>query len=121
MSEVCEERTDGTDMSQEFVGEEIVVQTSSGDGMPVSFVWRKHKYDVDSVLKVWQDWGFPLGRAPKRQAWRARRHRNCYLLASEGRTFEVYRERGKAEVWVLLKAAEKGASSERSGLSETGP
>jgi hypothetical protein len=105
---------------REFIGEEIAVETSSKDMMPVSFVWRKREYIVDSVLRVWQDWGLPLHCAPKRQAWRARRHRNCYLLVSEGRLFELYRERGKDQVWVLLNTEEKGASGERSSLSETG-
>lgn len=101
-----------------FIGEEITVETSSENGMPVSFVWRGRKYAVDRILKVWQDWNFPLGRAPRRQAWRARRHRNCYVLTSGGREFEIYREREGDGVWVLLRAAEKGAGSEHSGMSE---
>lgn len=103
-----------------FIGEEIIVEMSPDTRMPVSFVWRDRKYSVDSVVKVWQDWGFALGRAPQRQAWRARRHRNCYILISEGTTFEVYRERKGNEVWVLLRAGEKGASSEHSSMSQAG-
>jgi hypothetical protein len=108
-------------LSYEFIGEGIAVQTSNDDAMPVSFVWRKREYKVDRVLRAWQDWSFPLGRAPRRQAWRARKHRNYYRLVSDGLVFEVYRDRGANEAWVLLKVSEKGAASESSGLLETGP
>lgn len=107
-------------MSKEFVGERIEVETSSRDGMPVSFVWRGRKYAIDSIEGVWQDWGFPLGRAPRKQGWRARKHRNCYVLASKGRGFEVYRDRRRSNAWILLKTWEKGVTGEYSGLPETG-
>ena len=106
-------------MADRFVGMKIVVKTSEEDGMPVSFMWRGQIYQVDSVERAWQDWGFPLDRAPRRQAWRARRHRNSYVVSSEGRSFEIYRDRGGKGGWMLLKIFQKGEDCERSSVSET--
>ena len=107
-------------MADRFVGTKIVVKTSEEDGMPVSFIWRGKTYRVDKVERVWQDWGFPLGRAPRRQAWRARRHRNFYVVSSESESFEICRDRGKKGGWVLLKIFQKGENGERSSVFETG-
>lgn len=107
-------------MAERFVGKKIVVKTSREDGMPVSFIWRGQTYRVDDVERVWQDWGFPLGRAPRRQAWRARRHRNLYVVSSGGKSFEICRDRGEKGGWILLKIFQKGESCERSSVPETG-
>lgn len=107
-------------MAEKFVGKKIEVETSEEDGMPVSFIWGGQIYHVDNVERVWQDWGFPLGRAPRRQAWRARRHRNFYLVSSENKSFEICMDRGKKGGWILLKILQKGENGERSSVSETG-
>lgn len=107
-------------MSGRFVGEEIQVETSEEDGMPVSFAWRGRRYRVVEVLRAWQDWGFPLNRALSKQSWRVRRHRNCYIVSSVEARFEIYRERGPKKSWILLKTYVKGESIEHGGVSETG-
>ncbi len=99
-------------MNERFVGEAITVEKSTSDGVPISFTWKKKRYAIDAILKAWQDWGFPLDRPPRRQAWRARRHRNCYLVSSGDMAFEIYRDRDATERWVLLRVKEKGASGE---------
>ena len=91
-----------------FIDEKIDVTVSEEDGMPTSMSWRGRSYEVDEVVRVWQDWGFPLGRAPRKQAWRARRHRNCYVVRSADLFFEIYRDRGPKGGWILLKRLEKG-------------
>jgi len=108
-------------MPGRFVGEEILVETSGEDGMPVSFLWHGRTYKVDEVLRVWQDWGFSLDRAPRKQSWRARRHRNCYIVSSGEGRFEIYRDRGPKGGWTLLKTFGKGERVEHGGVSETGP
>lgn len=107
-------------MAKTFVGKKISVETSEEDGMPVSFTWRGQTYRVENVERAWQDWGFPLGRGPRRQAWRARRHRNLYVVSSQGESFEICRDRGKKGGWILLKTFRKGENGERSSVLETG-
>jgi hypothetical protein len=97
---------------ERFIGEKIAVDRSTADGALTSFTWRRQRYAVDAILRVWQDWGFPLDRPPKKQAWRARKHRNCYLVSSGEREFEIYQERGAIERWILLTVKEKGANGE---------
>jgi hypothetical protein len=103
-----------------FVSEEVDIEISESDGAPASFIWRGRTYGVDRVLKMWHDWGFPLGLPPKRQAWRMRRHRNHYLVSSGNETFELYRDRAKNDCWILLEVSGKGDESERSSMFETG-
>ncbi len=86
-----------------FIDEEIKVQP--GECYPELnwFDWRGKKHEVAKVSETWQDYGFAGWM--KKPRWWQRRHKNFYRIETkEGRTFEIYCDRGsKKRVWVLLK------------------
>jgi len=77
----------------QMYSEEIVVKCEGEPSRPVSFKWRDEHFQIERILKSWQDWGFPAG-APRRKNWRLRRHRNYFKVCSKGgRVFEIYLDR----------------------------
>ncbi len=82
--------------------EEIEVQCEGNVAQPISFTWRDEEFHIQSILRSWQDFRFPSG-APRKKTWRLRRHRNYFVVRThEGRTFEIYLDRGASErTWVL--------------------
>jgi len=88
----------------EVYSERIQVQCEGEPSRPVSFKWRKKEYQIEEILKSWQDWGFP-GGSPPRKNWRLRRHRTYYKVRAEStRFFEIYMDRKKPEpIWVIYR------------------
>jgi hypothetical protein len=90
----------------QFIDKELKrVQTVKG-GEPQAFEWEGHVFQVESILKQWQD--FDHSPLSPQKNWRTRKHRNVYqVLTQTGRSFELYCDRGtKMESrrhWVLLK------------------
>lgn len=76
----------------QLYSETIEVTREGEPSRPVSFKWRKKEYQIEEILKSWQDWGFPGGSPPRRN-WRLRRHRTYYKVRAEDtRIFEIYGE-----------------------------
>jgi hypothetical protein len=90
-------------VSEHFIGEEIEVQNGACYPGLESFRWRGDTYQVRKVVGAWQDYGFAGWM--KRPRWWQRRHKNFYRIETrEGRTFELYCDRGsKRMTWVLVK------------------
>jgi hypothetical protein len=84
--------------------EEIQVECEGESSRPICFTWRGKAFRIESILRTWQDYGFPAG-APRRKNWRMRRHRNYFLVRAEGgRMFEIYLDRkGPVLRWVLYR------------------
>jgi hypothetical protein len=84
--------------------EEIEVECEGGVARPVVFTWRGQVFHIEKILRGWQDFRFPAG-APRKKTWRLRRHRNYFAVrTAEGRTFEIYLDRGSAgPTWVLYR------------------
>ncbi len=92
----------------EFVCERVEVRVDEETSDPVQILWRGRWYGVKRVVQRWHDWGFPLGRSPRRQGWRVRRHRNYYVLECEGGDrFELYCDRSvrgrRSAAWFLSR------------------
>lgn len=93
-------------MSVSFIDRELKkVQTAAG-GEPQAFEWEGEVFEIEKIIKQWQDFDYsPL--APQKN-WRTRRHRNVYqVLTRTGRSFELYCDRGtklgSRRQWMLFK------------------
>ncbi|MEW6687262.1 MAG: DUF6504 family protein [Candidatus Edwardsbacteria bacterium] len=103
-------------MNHRFICEKIKVQKDEDAINPTSFRWRDKEYRIIEIERKWQDFGYALGRPPKKQSWRARHHRNYYRVKTEsGERFEIYFDRGTKRpvrrrfggqegVWILAEA-----------------
>jgi hydroxyacylglutathione hydrolase len=91
------------DMVQ-FVDEPIAVEYGGARFGPRSLTWRSRVYQVEEVLREWQDFHTPA-YADHARGWLHRRHRNYYLVRAAGEeVLEVYLDRaGGQRTWVLLK------------------
>ncbi len=88
----------------QFVDEPIAVEYDSARFGPRSLVWRSRQYQVEEILRVWQDFHTPA-YADHARGWLHRRHRNYYVVRTMGgAVLEVYLDRaGGLRTWVLLK------------------
>ncbi|NQT82376.1 hypothetical protein HQ563_05095 [bacterium] len=87
-----------------FICERISVCCEGTPAKPVSFIWHKKEYRIVAVKSSWHDWGFARS-APKKD-WRSRRHRNYFLVQTEGgKVFEIYLDRANPSKprWILHK------------------
>jgi hypothetical protein len=88
----------------EIYSEKIEVEGEGEPVRPVSFTWRGQEFQIERILRTWQDWGFPAG-SPKRKTWVLRRHRNYFTVRTVGgRIFEIYLDRKAASrTWILYR------------------
>jgi hypothetical protein len=88
----------------QMYSEKVEVECEGEPARPVSFTWRDEDFPIESILRSWQDWGFPPG-SPRRKDWRLRRHRTYFKVRTdEGRIFEIYMDRKTPEpTWVLYR------------------
>jgi hydroxyacylglutathione hydrolase len=88
----------------QFVDEPIVVEYDGARFGPRALTWRSREFQVEEILRTWQDFHTP-GYAGHARGWLHRRHRNYYLVrAVGGEVLEVYLDRaGGQRTWVLLK------------------
>lgn len=98
-------------MPDEFISEKIKVELSEENlREPIFFIWRGEKYIIQKIINQWQDWTLGGIPAPKRGAWRQRRHRNYYrILTNNNEQFDIYYDRGaKTPVWILASRSNSG-------------
>ena len=90
--------------SVQFVDEPIVVEYDGARFGPRSLIWRSREFQVEEILRTWQDFHTP-GYAAHARGWLHRRHRNYYVVrVAGGDVLEVYLDRaGGQRTWVLLK------------------
>ena len=88
----------------QFVDEPIAVEYDGTRFGPRSLTWRSRGFQVEEILKTWQDFHTP-GYAAHARGWLHRRHRNYYVVrVAGGDVLEVYLDRaGGQRTWVLLK------------------
>lgn len=88
----------------QLYSEKIEVECEGEPAKPVSFHWREQEFQVEKILRIWYDWGFPPG-SPRRKTWRLRRHRTYFQVQTqEGRIFDLYLDRKGPELeWVLYR------------------
>jgi len=76
----------------------------AGIRRPVAFTWKGQRFEIQEILRLWEDHGFGFVPPPQRRWWQ-RRHRVYYQVqTTDGQRFEIYWDRGsKKKEWVLHK------------------
>ncbi|MCP4613301.1 MAG: hypothetical protein GY845_31815 [Planctomycetes bacterium] len=97
---------------EEFIGENIEVETAESSPQPVSFKWRSQIHEVAEVLDEHVDTGYG-NLPPSSQNWRTRRHRRYYVVKdSQGDVFKIYLDyanRKKPTWWLAEKHPQKSS------------
>ncbi|MDI6840543.1 MAG: DUF6504 family protein [bacterium] len=90
-------------MSEEFVGNPIIVTYNSDKLKPTSFTWKDREYKITEIIDSYQDFKFSP-TAPNKKNWKLRRHRNYWVVKTDdGTKFKIYLDRaGRKREWILF-------------------
>jgi hypothetical protein len=99
----------GDDAMSKFIGEAVEVEMSAPPGgvlAPSSFTWRGQTLQVEALLEMFPEAGWP--RTLRTRGWWHKRFRNHYVVrVSDGHVYQLTLDRsGGRREWVLLKEIE---------------